>query len=104
MKIDDQGAFELARAAGVNPVQRTGPVFQLFGAYGVNAPPGHDSAAVSAQAQELRDLTVQIKALPDIREDKISQLQQSLVNGSYKVESDDLAEVMFRMAALDHEA
>lgn len=101
MKIDDQGAFELARAAGVQPVQRTGPVFQLFGAYGVSPAQGADSAAVSAQAQELRELTAQVKALPDVRADKLAQLEARLADGSYQVPAQDLAEVMFRLNELD---
>lgn len=100
MKIEDQGAFEAARAAGVSPVQRTGPAFHLFGAYGVSPPQGADSAAVSAQAQELREFTAQVKALPDIREDKVTALEQRLANGSYAVPVEDLAEVMFRLKEL----
>ena len=101
MKIEDQGAFEVARAAGVNPVQRTGPVFHLFGAYGVAPTPGADSASLSAQAQELRNLTAEVKALPDIREDKVAELEQRLAGGSYQVPVNDLAEAMFKLAELD---
>lgn len=101
MKIEDQGAFEAARISGVNPVQRTGPAFSLFGAYGLSAAQGADSAALSIQAQELRKFTSQVKNLPDIREDKLQTLKQQLDQGSYQVEPADLAEVMFRMAELD---
>ncbi len=104
MKIEDQGAFEVARAAGVNPVQRTGPVFHLFGAYGVAPTPGADSASLSAQAQELRNLTSEVKALPDIREDKLAALESSMANGTWQVSVDDLSEAMFRLAELDHQA
>lgn len=104
MKIEDQGAFEAARVAGVNPVQRTGPVFQLFGAYGVSPAQGADSAAVSAQAQELRDFAAQVKNLPDIREDKVADLERRLADGSYQMPVEDLAEAMFRLAELDQQA
>jgi len=104
MKIDDQAAFEAARTAGINPVQRTGPVFHLFGAYGVSPAQGADSAAVSVQAQELRDFTAKVKALPDIRSDKTDALEARLAQGKYQVNVKDLAEAMFRLAELDGQA
>lgn len=104
MKIEDQGAFEAARTAGINPVQRTGPVFHLFGAYGVSPAQGADSAAVSTQAQELRDFTAKVKALPDIRSEKTDAIEAKLANGSYQVPVEDLAEAMFRLSELDRQA
>lgn len=101
MKIEDQGAFEAAR--GVNPVQRTGPVFHLLGAYGVTSP-GADSATLSAQSQELRNLTQAVRELPDIREDKVAALEQRLAGGSYEVSVNDLTEAMFRLSELDTQA
>ncbi|MEZ0369505.1 MAG: flagellar biosynthesis anti-sigma factor FlgM [Candidatus Sericytochromatia bacterium] len=101
MKIDDQGAFEAARTAGINPVQRIGPAFQLFGAYGASPVQGADTADVSAQAQELRDFAARVKALPDVREDKVSALEQRLASGDYQVPVADLAEAMFRLSELD---
>ena len=101
MKIDDQGAFEAARAAGVNPVQRSGPVFQLFGAYGLSPARGADSASLSSTAQELRDFAAQVKDLPDIRADKVTALEERLATNSYSVPVSDLAEAMFRLAELD---
>lgn len=101
MKIEDNGGFELARAAGVNPVQRTGPVFKLFQTYGAQASAGADSAALTHQAVEIQAYAEQVKALPDVRADKVQAACDKLSQGEYRAPANDLAEAMFRLAELD---
>lgn len=101
MKIEDNAGIEAARAAGVNPVLRTGPAFNLFQTYGVQAPVGADSAALSGQSLEIQAFTEKVQALSDIREDKVRAVAEKLDSGSYRVPIEDLAEAMFRLAELD---
>lgn len=103
MKIEDSGAFELSRVGGVAPVQRIGPVFDLFASYGAPAVNAPDAAALSVQAQELDAYASQVRALPDIRADKVAALEARLAQGPYAVPMADLSEAMFRLAELDHQ-
>lgn len=100
MKIDDQG-FELSRAAGVQPVQRSGPVFSLYQSAGISPPRGPDQASVSAESQEIQRYASALSALPDIRPERVAAAQARLNGQAPPVAMDDLAEAMFRLAELD---
>lgn len=100
MKIEDSsglsGAFEAQQ------VQKTVPAFDLFQVYGASpVAAGADQAQMSAQAQEIHKYAEQLKALPDVREEKVQALEQQLQNGHYRVSLEDVSEMMFRMAELD---
>lgn len=99
MKIEDSAGLEAAREA--QKVQKTGPAFHLFQAYGAQAPQGNDSAQVSAQAQEISHFAEKLKALPDVRAEKVQALQSQVEAGHYQVPVADLAEAMFRLNELD---
>lgn len=101
MKIDDNNAFELARVSGSQPVQRVGPAFDLFAAYGVSPARGADQASLSTQGLEIQRLVKQVQELPEVREDRVQALETRLQDGSYQVPVPDLAEAMFRLAELD---
>lgn len=100
MKIDDHQAFEAARVAGTQPVQKVGN-FDLFAAYQTQGPPGADQAHLSVQGQEIQALTEKVKALPDIRDAKVDAVQAKLDAGNYEVPAADLAEAMFRLSEID---
>lgn len=100
MKIEDNsgltGAFEAQKA------QKIAPAFELFKAYGATAPmKGADQAHMSEQAREIQKYTEKLKALPDIREEKVQPLIERLQAGEYTVNVDNISEMMFRMAELD---
>jgi flagellar biosynthesis anti-sigma factor FlgM len=42
------------------------------------------------------------KATPDIREDRVKALKEQIQNGSYKVDSGDIADAMLREAVKEH--
>lgn len=99
MKIEDTSG--LSGALESQKVQKNVPAFELFKAYGAAPSTGADQAQVSAQAQEIHKYAEQLKALPDIREDRVQTLEQRLDSGTYQVALDDVSEMMFRMAELD---
>ena len=100
MKIEDNAGIEAARE--VQKIQKTGPAFHLFQAYGAQAPQGNDSAQVSALAQDVSHFSEKLKSLPDMRTEKVEALQNQLQAGTYQVPVHDLAEAMFRMSELDN--
>lgn len=100
MKIEDSsglsGAFEAQN------VQKAVPAFDLFQVYGASpTAAGADRAQMSAQAQDIHKYAAQLKALPDIREEKVQPLEQQMQAGTYQVPLDDVSEMMFRLAELD---
>lgn len=101
MKIEDTsgltGAFEAQKT------QKVAPAFELFKAYGASTPmAGTDQAQMSEQAKEIQKYTEKLNALPDIREEKVQPLAQRLQAGEYKVNVENISEMMFRMAELDN--
>jgi flagellar biosynthesis anti-sigma factor FlgM len=42
------------------------------------------------------------KATPDIREDRVKALKEQIQNGTYKVDSGDIADAMLREAVKEH--
>ena len=50
-----------------------------------------DQVILSAQAQDFGQLMQQVKATPDVRQDKVEQLSQSISDGTYFVSGYDIA-------------
>ena len=50
-----------------------------------------DQVILSAQAQDFGQLMQQVKATPDVRQDKVEQLSQSILDGTYFVSGYDIA-------------
>jgi len=63
--------------------------------------PPADRAEFSQQAQEIRKLAADIKNLPDVREDLVASLRERIQNGTYLVDSKQVAEMILRRAAAD---
>ena len=50
-----------------------------------------DQVILSAQAQDFGQLMQQVKATPDVRQDKVAQLSESIADGTYFVSGYDIA-------------
>lgn len=72
------------------------PDSKTSGASEAASPPiGEDSSRVSTTAKSL----AQTMQLPDVREDRITGLQQRIAMGNYQVSSQDVADAMLRNVA-----
>ncbi len=58
--------------------------------------------AIEPTATEVQHLQQVIKALPDIRQDRIAALKAEIDSGSYSVTSDDIADLIIRRALADN--
>lgn len=101
MKIEDQG--DALRVNGLNPVQKTGPAFDLFQAYRAQGPAatGPDAASLSPEAQAIEKYRHQLDALPDVREDRVEAARAKVNTENFQLPAEDLSEAMFRLAELD---
>jgi len=62
-----------------------------------STPPQHvESIAISQTAQEIKQYTEAMANLPDIRKERIAQIQLALKNGTYSVSSKDLADKLIQ--------
>ena len=55
-------------------------------------PPAKDTVNLSPISQELESILEDISRLPEIREDRMEQIRQSLNAGTYRVPSDQVAD------------
>jgi negative regulator of flagellin synthesis FlgM len=59
------------------------------------APAGKkDEVILSTQAQEFGQIYQAIKAMPEVREDKIRELSERIAQGNYSVDAKEVAEKM----------
>lgn len=52
---------------------------------------GGDSLTLSAQAQEVQRLREALASVPDVREDRVRALAESVASGTYRVDADKVA-------------
>jgi len=57
---------------------------------------GSEPVSISQTGQEINRYTEAMALLPDIRKERIIQIQQALENGTYTVSSQDLADKIIR--------
>ena len=57
---------------------------------------GEDTASLSFDRARVGSLVSQAMASPDVRQDKVDALRQSIANGQSKVEPDRVAEAMLQ--------
>ena len=50
-----------------------------------------DRVILSSLAKEIRDIKKLVNSVPDIRERKIAEIKEKIENGSYKIDSDEVA-------------
>lgn len=60
-----------------------------------------DEVVLSSEAQGLQQQIAAIKALPDVRQDKVNELTLKVESGQYKVDAAKLAEQMIGRALAD---
>lgn len=53
-----------------------------------------DEVILSSQAQEIGQIYQALKAMPEVREDKIKEISDRIAQGGYSVEAKDVAEKM----------
>lgn len=53
-----------------------------------------DEVLISEFGKEYQIALKELKKLPDVREEKVSKIKESIENGSYKIDFDKLAESM----------
>ena len=58
---------------------------------GASTPSG-ESVSLSAEAKQLSSLTAGLKDLPVVDSDKVNRLKQAIADGSYKVDSQKVAD------------
>jgi negative regulator of flagellin synthesis FlgM len=64
------------------------------GAKSPSAPSIEDKTSLSADTQSIASLQAQAMATPAIRQDKVEALRQSIQNGDYKLEPDQIAQAI----------
>ncbi len=61
------------------------------------APPQElESVSISQAAKEINQYTKALRNLPDIRQERIAQIQKALQKGTYTVSSEDLADKLIQ--------
>lgn len=60
-----------------------------------------DEMSISNEAQVMGKIMQRIKETPDIREDKINELQQQIRQGTYSVSAENVAEKILKGAFLN---
>jgi negative regulator of flagellin synthesis FlgM len=53
-----------------------------------------DTVRISESARQIRDAQMQIKEIPDVREDKVSEIKKMIAEGTYKIEPEKIADKM----------
>jgi negative regulator of flagellin synthesis FlgM len=53
-----------------------------------------DTVQISDSARQIREAQSRIRDIPDVREDKVSELKKMIAEGTYKVEPDKIASKM----------
>ena len=84
VKLPDNRAAE-PRPAGPSPVQRK------------------DRVSLSPQARELLNAQRALAAIPDVRAEKVEEIQARIADGSYRIDSEKIAAKMIRQALSDDE-
>lgn len=67
--------------------------------------PAHrkDRVSLSPQARELRNAQRTLSAIPDVRAEKVEEIKARIADGSYRIDSEQIAAKMIREALSDNE-
>jgi negative regulator of flagellin synthesis FlgM len=60
-----------------------------------------DTVVISDAAKRVHEARKQLDALPDIREEKVSQLRSQIQNGTYEIDADKIADKMITESLLN---
>ena len=55
-----------------------------------------DTVVLSDTAKKIQETQTQLKAIPDVREDKVAQLKEQIENGTYKIDEEKIADKMLK--------
>ena len=57
-----------------------------------------DTVVISGAAKRIQEARTQLDEIPDVREDKVSQLKNEIENGTYRIDADKIAGNMIKEA------
>ncbi len=57
-----------------------------------------DTVVLSDTAKKIQETQTQLKAIPDVREDKVAQLKEQIENGTYEIDEEKIADKMLKDA------
>ncbi len=60
-----------------------------------------DTVVISDAAKKVQEARKQLDDIPDVREDKVSQLRSQIQNGTYEVDADKIAGKMIKEGLLN---
>lgn len=92
MRISNEQAQQILGAQGVK-----GPK-GVKGADATRPTSGSDAVSVSTQGQDIQKALSAFGNIPDVRADRVAELQARIANGEYNVSGRDIAESMLRRA------
>ena len=55
-----------------------------------------DTVVLSDTAKKIQQTQTQLKAIPDVREDKVAQLKEQIENGTYEIDEEKIADKMLK--------
>ncbi|SFF95322.1 anti-sigma-28 factor, FlgM family [Desulfotomaculum arcticum] len=58
--------------------------------------PRHDRTEISTKAQEIINLRAQLKAMPDIRQDRVDEIKAQIADGTYQPCAEKIAGGLIR--------
>jgi negative regulator of flagellin synthesis FlgM len=65
------------------------------------ARPVEDNVELSQSARDVQYANDMIKTIPDVREDKVAQLKSAIENGTYRIDSEKIAEKMLNESIIN---
>ena len=57
-----------------------------------------DTVVLSDTAKKIQETQTQLKAIPDVREDKVALLKEQIENGTYEIDEEKIADNMLKDA------
>jgi negative regulator of flagellin synthesis FlgM len=55
-----------------------------------------DTVVLSDTAKKIQQTQTQLKAIPDVREDKVALLKEQIENGTYEIDEEKIADKMLK--------
>ena len=55
-----------------------------------------DTVVLSDTAKKIQETQTQLKAIPDVREDKVALLKEQIENGTYEIDEEKIADKMLK--------
>ena len=93
----NSGIGGINKAYGLEPVKSGKGVREA----GKSSTQRSDEVVLSSEAQGLQQQIATIKALPDVRQDKVAELSRRIESGQYQVDAAKLADQMIGRALAD---